>query len=121
MNSLQHQVAGWAEECRIGRLSRRDLLQRVLLIAGTVPAALAVLQEIGVPADAAEIAGARLATTAVKRSADTEILRCSFCNKDQNDVRQLIVAPTVCICDECVSVCNDIIEDDNRFQSRAGG
>src|SRR5687767_5608384 len=55
----------------------------------------------------------------VKKSGDGgEILRCSFCNKDQNDVRKLIAGPTVFICDECVEVCNDIIADDNRFDSR---
>ena len=51
----------------------------------------------------------------VKKSGDGEILRCSFCNKDQNDVRKLIAGPTVFICDECVEVCNDIIADDNKF------
>ena len=55
----------------------------------------------------------------VKKS-DVEILRCSFCNKDQNDVRKLIAGPTVFICDECVEVCNDIIADDNRFENRGG-
>ena len=55
----------------------------------------------------------------VKKS-DAEILRCSFCNKDQNDVRKLIAGPTVFICDECVEVCNDIIADDNRFENRGG-
>jgi ATP-dependent Clp protease ATP-binding subunit ClpX len=54
----------------------------------------------------------------VKKNGDTEVLRCSFCNKDQNDVRKLIAGPTVFICDECVEVCNDIIADDNRFESR---
>jgi ATP-dependent Clp protease ATP-binding subunit ClpX len=54
----------------------------------------------------------------VKRNGDGEILRCSFCNKDQNDVRKLIAGPTVFICDECVEVCNDIIADDNRFEHR---
>src|ERR671910_332310 len=55
----------------------------------------------------------------VKKTGDSgEILRCSFCNKDQNDVRKLIAGPTVFICDECVEVCNDIIADDNRFDSR---
>ncbi len=49
-----------------------------------------------------------------KKNNDSEILRCSFCNKDQNDVRKLIAGPTVFICDECVDVCNDIIADDNR-------
>ncbi len=54
----------------------------------------------------------------VKENSDNEILRCSFCNKDQNDVRKLIAGPTVFICDECVEVCNDIIADDNKFESR---
>ncbi len=57
----------------------------------------------------------------VKKSGDTEILRCSFCNKDQNDVRKLIAGPTVFICDECVEVCNDIIADDTRFESLGAG
>jgi ATP-dependent Clp protease ATP-binding subunit ClpX len=56
----------------------------------------------------------------VKKSGEPEILRCSFCNKDQNDVRKLIAGPTVFICDECVEVCNDIITDDNRFEHRGG-
>src|SRR5881296_474748 len=51
----------------------------------------------------------------VKKAGETEVLRCSFCNKDQNDVRKLIAGPTVFICDECVEVCNDIIADDNKF------
>ncbi len=54
----------------------------------------------------------------VKKNGDTEILRCSFCNKDQNDVRKLIAGPTVFICDECVEVCNDIIADDNRYENK---
>src|SRR6266576_1618584 len=56
----------------------------------------------------------------VKKNGETEILRCSFCNKDQNDVRKLIAGPTVFICDECVEVCNDIMADDNRFEARGG-
>jgi ATP-dependent Clp protease ATP-binding subunit ClpX len=54
----------------------------------------------------------------VKKNGDTDVLRCSFCNKDQNDVRKLIAGPTVFICDECVEVCNDIIADDNRFETK---
>src|SRR2546426_1845137 len=48
----------------------------------------------------------------VKKAGETEVLRCSFCNKDQNEVRKLIAGPTVFICDECVQVCNDIIRAD---------
>jgi ATP-dependent Clp protease ATP-binding subunit ClpX len=54
----------------------------------------------------------------MKKGGETEILRCSFCNKDQNDVRKLIAGPTVFICDECVDVCNDIIADDRRVEGR---
>ncbi len=46
-------------------------------------------------------------------------MRCSFCNKSQNDVRKLIAGPTVFICDECVRVCNDIIDDDQGVASDA--
>jgi ferredoxin len=45
-----------------------------------------------------------------------EILRCSFCNKTQNDVRKLIAGPAVFICDACVEVCVDIITDLERVQ-----
>ncbi|MEZ5316080.1 MAG: ATP-dependent Clp protease ATP-binding subunit ClpX [Vicinamibacterales bacterium] len=54
-----------------------------------------------------------------KKTGETDVLRCSFCNKDQNDVRKLIAGPTVFICDECVEVCNDIIADDNKFDRSA--
>jgi ATP-dependent Clp protease ATP-binding subunit ClpX len=57
-------------------------------------------------------------TTKKAGSGEGEILRCSFCNKDQNDVRKLIAGPTVFICDECVDVCNDIIADDRRAEGR---
>ena len=49
-----------------------------------------------------------------------EILRCSFCQKTQNDVRKLIAGPAVFICDECVDVCNDIIANDTRLSAPQG-
>ncbi len=55
----------------------------------------------------------------MKRNSTEESLRCSFCNKSQNDVRKLIAGPTVFICDECVRVCNDIIDDDQGVDSEA--
>jgi ATP-dependent Clp protease ATP-binding subunit ClpX len=55
-----------------------------------------------------------------RTTGEGEVLRCSFCNKDQNDVRKLIAGPTVFICDECVDVCNDIIADDRRTEGRVG-
>ncbi len=40
--------------------------------------------------------------------------RCSFCNKSQNQVRKLIAGPGVYICDDCVTLCAEIIEDELR-------
>jgi ATP-dependent Clp protease ATP-binding subunit ClpX len=39
--------------------------------------------------------------------------RCSFCGKDQHEVRRLIAGQTVFICDECVELCADIIHEEN--------
>ncbi|MCX5906433.1 MAG: ATP-dependent Clp protease ATP-binding subunit ClpX, partial [Deltaproteobacteria bacterium] len=39
-------------------------------------------------------------------------LYCSFCGKSQEDVKKLIAGPAVSICDECVSLCNDIIAEE---------
>ena len=41
-------------------------------------------------------------------------LFCSFCGRTQKDVRKLIAGPSIFICDECVNVCNDMIEQDKR-------
>lgn len=41
-----------------------------------------------------------------------EILRCSFCEKTQDMVQKLIAGPDVYICDECIALCNDILEDE---------
>jgi hypothetical protein len=38
-------------------------------------------------------------------------LYCSFCGKSQHDVRKLIAGPSVYICDECVDLCNDVVDD----------
>ena len=40
-------------------------------------------------------------------------LYCSFCGKSQHEVRKLIAGPTVFVCDECVELCNDIIENED--------
>ena len=45
------------------------------------------------------------------KSSDDKI-RCSFCNKTQNQVRKLIAGPAgVYICDECIDICEDILEE----------
>lgn len=40
------------------------------------------------------------------------ILRCSFCGKSQDEVEKIIAGPTVYICNECIELCNDIIEEE---------
>ena len=39
-------------------------------------------------------------------------LKCSFCGKSQEQVRKLIAGPGVYICDECIELCNEIIEEE---------
>ena len=55
--------------------------------------------------------------TAVKRIVSDESLRCSFCHKSQDTVSKLISSPSdyprAYICDECVNVCNSILEEDH--------
>jgi len=41
-----------------------------------------------------------------------ELLKCSFCGKSQRQVRKLIAGPSVYICDECIDLCNEIIEEE---------
>ncbi|KHL15765.1 ATP-dependent Clp protease ATP-binding subunit ClpX [Mumia flava] len=41
-----------------------------------------------------------------------ELLKCSFCGKSQKQVKKLIAGPGVYICDECIDLCNEIIEDE---------
>jgi len=48
-----------------------------------------------------------------------ETLRCSFCGKSQKEVKKLIAGNGVYICDECVSLCNEIIEEE-RFANLEG-
>lgn len=49
---------------------------------------------------------------ATKRRDDE--LRCSFCNRRADQVRRLVTGPNVHICDECVTMCNEILADDLR-------
>src|ERR1700685_2821923 len=39
-------------------------------------------------------------------------LKCSFCGKSQEQVRKLIAGPGVYICDECIELCNEIVEEE---------
>ena len=58
----------------------------------------------------------------MKPRSPEETLRCSFCHKSQDAVAKLISSPSdyprAYVCDECVAVCNSILEDD-RTESHA--
>ncbi len=47
-------------------------------------------------------------------------LYCSFCGKSQHDVKKLIAGPTVFICDECIELCNEIIQEEVAAEKPAG-
>ena len=47
-----------------------------------------------------------------KFTENSELLKCSFCGKSQRQVKKLIAGPGVYICDECIDLCNEIIEEE---------
>ncbi len=49
----------------------------------------------------------------------TELLKCSFCGKTQKQVRKLIAGPGVYICDDCISLCNEIIAEELSSAAKA--
>lgn len=57
------------------------------------------------------------------KTTDNKNVRCSFCGKPQNQVQKMIAGPSgIYICDECVSICSDIIEEeleDSEIQEKA--
>src|SRR5205823_5867205 len=46
---------------------------------------------------------------------------CSFCGKNQKEVKKLIAGPTVYICDECIGLCNDIIDEEIEKEEQSYG
>jgi ATP-dependent Clp protease ATP-binding subunit ClpX len=47
---------------------------------------------------------------------DNPVMFCSFCGKSQREVRRLIAGPSVFVCDECVQLCNDIIQEEIQHE-----
>ena len=47
--------------------------------------------------------------------------RCSFCGKGQEQVRKLVAGPGVYICDQCIDLCQEVLEEDNRSTSQKRG
>jgi ATP-dependent Clp protease ATP-binding subunit ClpX len=55
----------------------------------------------------------------VSQKDDSSTLTCSFCGKSQDEVKKLIAGPTVYICDECIELCNDIIDEEARLEDES--
>ena len=53
------------------------------------------------------------------RTESADLLKCSFCGKSQKQVKKLIAGPGVYICDECIDLCNEIIEEELSDSSTA--
>jgi len=54
------------------------------------------------------------------RDHDSEIeVTCSFCGKSQDEVKKLIAGPTVYICNECIDLCNEIVNEDRKQELEA--
>jgi ATP-dependent Clp protease ATP-binding subunit ClpX len=57
-----------------------------------------------------------------KRGKDNQdgqgVLYCSFCGKNQNEVKKLVAGPTAYICDECIELCRCIVEEDGDLSKR---
>ncbi len=45
--------------------------------------------------------------------------RCSFCGKGQDQVRKLVAGPGVYICDQCIELCNEVLEEDRKVGAPA--
>ena len=54
-----------------------------------------------------------------KKGDESNNLFCSFCGKNQKDVKKLIAGPAVYICDECIQLCSEIIEEENEQESES--
>ena len=56
-----------------------------------------------------------------KKKDENDNLFCSFCGKNQSEVRKLIAGPAVYICDECIQLCSEIIEEESEKDSKDTG
>jgi len=47
-----------------------------------------------------------------------ELVKCSFCGKSQKQVKKLIAGPGVYVCNECIDLCNEIIDEENTKRQK---
>jgi ATP-dependent Clp protease ATP-binding subunit ClpX len=58
---------------------------------------------------------------AIDKKSGEKLLYCSFCGKSQHEVRKLIAGPSVFVCDECITLCNDIMREEIQGDTTQGG
>jgi len=54
----------------------------------------------------------------MSKNTENRILRCSFCGKMQDEVIRMIAGPGVCICDECIELCQSVLDGEDPYDSQ---
>ncbi|MCX7192176.1 MAG: ATP-dependent Clp protease ATP-binding subunit ClpX [Proteobacteria bacterium] len=57
---------------------------------------------------------------AIDKKSGEKLLYCSFCGKSQHEVKKLIAGPSVFVCDECITLCNDIMREEIQGEAAKG-
>jgi ATP-dependent Clp protease ATP-binding subunit ClpX len=57
---------------------------------------------------------------AIDKKTGEKLLYCSFCGKSQHEVKKLIAGPSVFVCDECITLCNDIMREEIQGEAAKG-
>ncbi len=57
---------------------------------------------------------------AIDKKSGEKLLYCSFCGKSQHEVKKLIAGPSVFVCDECITLCNDIMREELQGDTAKG-
>lgn len=57
---------------------------------------------------------------AIDKKSGEKLLYCSFCGKSQHEVKKLIAGPSVFVCDECITLCNDIMREEIQGEASKG-
>ena len=51
------------------------------------------------------------------KHSDNDTIKCSFCGKSRDEVDRILAGPGVYICNECIDICNEIINDDEQAEN----
>ena len=54
-------------------------------------------------------------------SEEQKEIRCSFCGRSQKEVRRIIAGPGAYICNECIEICKDLLDEERAEEARSRG